>query len=73
MKTQIIKPAETKKPEFHVGGKIVFQYWVPLQNIGWGTERKTGAIQKVNRVTLHVLDNENNVWRVNKVDVVEVL
>jgi hypothetical protein len=69
MKTQIIKKAAVKKPEFTVGQHITFKYEVPVQNIGWGYEKGTGVIQKVNRVTVHVLDNEGNLWKVNNDDV----
>jgi hypothetical protein len=70
MKTQIIKKAAVKKPEFTVGQYITFMYEVPLQNIGWGYEKSTGVIQKVNRITVHVLDNEGNLWKVNNDDVI---
>jgi hypothetical protein len=70
MKTQIIKKAAVKKPEFTVGQHITFKYEVPVQNIGWGYEKSTGVIQKVNRVTVHVLDNEGNLWKVNNDDVI---
>jgi len=70
MKTQIIKKAAVKKPEFTVGQHITFMYEAPVQNIGWGYEKSTGVIQKVNRVTVHVLDNEGNLWKVNNDDVI---
>ena len=70
MKTQIIKKSAVKKPEFTVGQHITFKYEVPVQNIGWGYEKGIGVIQKVNRVTVHVLDNEGNLWKVNNDDVV---
>jgi hypothetical protein len=70
MKTQIIKKAAIKTPEFTVGQHITFKYEVPVQNIGWGYEKGTGVIQKVNRVTVHVLDNEGNLWKVNNDDIV---
>jgi hypothetical protein len=70
MKTQIIKKAAVKKPSFTVGQHITFKYEVPVQNIGWGYEKSTGVIQKVNRVTVHVLDNEGNLWKVNNDDVI---
>ena len=69
MKTQIIKKAAVKKPEFTVGQYITFRYEAQLQNIGWGYEKENGTIQKVNRVTVHVLDNEGNLWKVNNDDV----
>jgi hypothetical protein len=69
MKTQIIKKAAVKKPEFTVGQYITFRYEVQVQNIGWGYEKENGTIQKVNRVTVHVLDNEGNLWKVNNDDV----
>jgi hypothetical protein len=69
MKTQIIKKAAVKKPEFTVGQHITFKYEVPVQNIGWGYEKGTGVIQKINRITVHVLDNEGNLWKVNNDDV----
>jgi hypothetical protein len=70
MKTQIIKKAAVKKPEFTVGQHITFKYEVPVQNIGWGYEKGTGVIQKVNRITVHVLDGEGNLWKVNNDDVI---
>jgi len=70
MKTQIIKKAAVKKPEFTVGQHITFKYEVPVQNIGWGYEKSTGVIQKVNRITVHVLDGEGNLWKVNNDDVI---
>ena len=70
MKTQIIKKAAVKKPEFRVGQYVEFRYEVQVQNIGWGYEKEIGVIQKVNRVTVHVLDNEGNLWKVNNEDIV---
>ena len=69
MKTQIIKKAAVKKPEFEVGQYVTFRYEATLQNIGWGYEKENGIIEKVNRVTIHVLDNEGNLWKVNNDDV----
>ena len=70
MKTQIIKKATVKKPDFKIGEKITFRYQVPLQNIGWTYEKGIGIIDKVNRVTVNVLDDKGNLWKVDKYDVV---
>jgi hypothetical protein len=69
MKTQIIKRAEVQFPNYKVGNMVTFRYEVPLQNIGWGYEREQGMIEKVNKVTLLVLDQEGNLWKVNKDDI----
>jgi hypothetical protein len=71
MKTQIIKKPEVMywDIEYKTGQEITFVYEVPLQNIGWTLERKTGIIQKVNRMTVHALDNEGNLWKVHKYDI----
>ena len=69
MRTQIIKRAAVKKVDYTVGQEITFVYAVPLQNIGWTYERKKGIIQKVNRVTVKALDNEGNLWSVDKYDI----
>lgn len=70
MKTQIIKKAESQFPKYKVGDIITFRYEVPLQNIGWGYEKERGMIEKINKVTLIVMDQEGNLWKVNKYDVV---
>lgn len=71
MKTQIIKKATIKEYEieYTVGQEITFICKVPLQNIGWTYERKKGIVQKVNRVTVKALDNEGNLWVVDKYDI----
>ena len=69
MATQIIKKAAVKEREFKVGETIDFRCQVPEQNIGWNYKRVSGVIQKVNKVTVHVLDEENNLWKVEKYDV----
>jgi hypothetical protein len=69
MKTQIIKTAESQFPNYKVGNMVTFRYEVPLQNIGWGYEREQGMIEKINKVTLLVLDQEGNLWKVNKDDI----
>jgi hypothetical protein len=69
MKTQIIKRAEVQLPKHKVGDIITFRYEVQVQNIGWGYESETGMIEKINKVTLLVLDQEGNLWKVNKEDV----
>jgi hypothetical protein len=70
MKTQIIKTAPKPIIEYKIGQNIEFRYEVPLQNIGWTTEITEGTIQKVNRVTIDVLDTNGNTWRVNKEDII---
>lgn len=70
MKTQIIKKAAVKEIEYKIGQEITFRYDVPLQNIGWTYEKGKGVIEKVNRVTVHVLDDKGNLWKVNKYDIV---
>ena len=69
MKTQIIKRPEVQLPQYKVGDIITFRYEVQVQNIGWGYERETGMIEKINKVTLIVMDQEGNLWKVNKEDV----
>jgi len=69
MKTQIIKRAEVQFPKHKVGDIITFRYEVPVQNIGWGYTSETGMIEKINKVTLIVMDQEGNLWKVNKEDV----
>jgi hypothetical protein len=69
MKTQIIKKAAVKKPQFRVGQYVEFRYEVQVQNIGWGYESETGMIEKINKVTLLVMDQEGNLWKVNKEDI----
>ena len=70
MKTQIIKKAAVKEVEYKVGQEVTFRYRVPLQNIGWTYKTEKGHIQKVNRVSVHVLDNKFDLWMVDKYDVV---
>jgi hypothetical protein len=69
MKTQIIKRAEVPVPQYKVGDIIKFRYEVQVQNIGWGYESETGMIEKINKVTVLVLDQEGNLWKVNKDDI----
>jgi hypothetical protein len=69
MKTQIIKRAEVPFPQYKVGDIIKFRYEVQVQNIGWGYESETGMIEKINKVTVLVLDQEGNLWKVNKDDI----
>jgi hypothetical protein len=70
MKTQIIKRAEVPVPQYKVGDIIKFRYdVVPLQNIGCGYTSETGMIEKINKVTVLVLDQEGNLWKVNKDDI----
>jgi hypothetical protein len=69
MKTQIIKRAEVQLPKYKVGDIITFRYEVQVQNIGWGYESETGMIEKINKVTVLVLDQEGNLWKVNKDDI----
>ena len=69
MKTQIIKRAEVQLPKHKVGDIITFRYEVQVQNIGWGYESETGMIEKINKVTVLVLDQEGNLWKVNKDDI----
>jgi hypothetical protein len=69
MKTQIIKKAEVQFPKYKVGDMITFRYEVPVQNIGWGYEKEIGMIEKINKVTLIVMDQEGNLWKVNNEDV----
>ena len=71
MKTQIIKRVAEKVIEYKVGQNVTFKYWVPEQNIGWSTENENGIIQKVNRVTINVLDIKCNLWKVNKDDILK--
>jgi hypothetical protein len=71
MKTQIVKRVTKPIIEYTIGQTIKFSYEVPLQNIGWTTEIEEGIIQKVNRVTIMVLDNIGNIWKVNKEDIVK--
>jgi hypothetical protein len=70
MKTQIVKRVTKPIIEYKVGQNISFSYEVPLQNIGWTTEIEEGIIQKVNRVTIMVLDSIGNIWKVNKEDII---
>ncbi len=69
MKTQIIKRAEVPVPQYKVGDIIKFRYEVQVQNIGWGYESETGMIEKINKVTVLILDQEGNLWKVNKDDI----
>jgi hypothetical protein len=69
MKTQIIKRAEVPFPKYKVGDIITFRHEVQVQNIGWGYESETGMIEKINKVTLLVMDQEGNIWKVNKEDI----
>jgi hypothetical protein len=69
MATQIIKKAASAQPKIALGERIQFKYWVQLQNIGWGTEVEEGVIQKVNPVTVHVVDFKGNLWKVEKEDI----
>jgi hypothetical protein len=69
MATQIIKKAEVKQPEYKVGETINFRFQVPEQNIGWSWASKMATIQKVNRVTVHALDDKGNLWKVEKSDI----
>ena len=71
MKTQIIKRPEVQLPQYKVGDIITFRYEVQVQNIGWGYERETGMIEKINKVTLIVMDQEGNLWKVNKEDILK--
>jgi hypothetical protein len=71
MKTQIIKRAEVQLPQYKVGDIITFRYEVQVQNIGWGYEKETGMIEKINKVTLIVMDQEGNLWKVNKEDILK--
>lgn len=71
MKTQIIKTATKPIIEYKIGQRIKFSYQTPLQNIGWTTEITEGVIEKINRVTIDVLDSEGNTWRVNKEDILK--
>jgi hypothetical protein len=71
MKTQIVKKATKPIVEYKIGQSIEFSYPVPLQNIGWTTKTKEGTIQKVNRVTVNVLDIDGNLWKVNKEDILK--
>jgi|APGre2960657444_1045066.scaffolds.fasta_scaffold731491_1 hypothetical protein len=70
MKTQIIKTVPKPIIEYKIGQSIEFRYEVPLQNIGWTTEITEGVIEKINRVTIDVLDSNGNTWRVNKEDII---
>lgn len=69
MKTQIIKRAEVPFPKYKVGDIITFRYEVPVQNIGWGYAKESGMIEKINKVTVIVMDQEGNLWKVNKEDI----
>ena len=71
MKTQIIKRPEVQLPQYKVGDIITFRYEVQVQNIGWGYESETGMIEKINKVTLLVMDQEGNIWKVNKEDILK--
>lgn len=72
MKTQIMKMSTKIKPiEYFVGQNIEFSYETSLQNIGTTREYTRGAIQKVNRVTVNVLDDKGNLWKVNKEDILK--
>ena len=71
MKTQIIKTPQKPEVTHRVGDLVKFRYWAQEQNIGWKYEYTTGCIMKVNRVTVNVLDGNDNLWRVNKDDIVK--
>jgi hypothetical protein len=71
MATQIIKKAEVKQPEYKVGETIYFRFQVPEQNIGWRWASNKAIIQKVNRVTVHALDDKGNLWKVEKSDILD--
>jgi hypothetical protein len=71
MKTQIIKTAQKPIVTHRVGDLVKFRYQIQEQNIGWKYECTTGCITKVNRVTVNVLDGNDNLWRVNKEDIVK--
>jgi hypothetical protein len=71
MKTQIIKTAQKPEVTHRVGDLVKFRYQIQEQNIGWTYEHTTGCITKVNRVTVNVLDGNDNLWRVNKEDIVK--
>lgn len=67
MSARLIKQAvkEVKKVEnnFTVGDKVLFEVWVPLQNIGMTTETMSGTVIKVNKVTIDVETAVGNVYR----------
>jgi hypothetical protein len=71
MKTQIIKTVQKPIVTHRVGDLIKFRYWVKEQNYGWSYEYTTGCIVKLNLVTFNVLDGNDNLWRVNKEDIVK--
>ena len=60
----IIRKSSPPVRTFKIGEHISFIVWVPLQNIGMGTEIRMGNIVKINRKTIDVLDGNGNTWRV---------
>ena len=64
MSTRLIKQAVKKvENNFTVGDKVLFEVWVPLQNIGMTTETMSGTVVKVNKVTIDVKTDSGDIYR----------
>lgn len=62
--TKLIKKSTQPLKRFNLNDQVIFEVWIPLQNIGSTTEDRIGTIVKINRKTVDVIDNEGNTWRV---------
>jgi hypothetical protein len=61
----LIKKAQSQQTKtVNIGDRIVFNIWVPLQNIGSTTQEKIASVVKINRKTVDALDEFGNTWRV---------